>query len=89
MARAQAKWLATHRGRAFTEATTTNILRFANIETTNAALLDLAELAAADDRDEAARQLAAYLAAVPEAGLGPVERGRLQQLRRALVVSTS
>ena len=90
LASAQAKWLATHRGRAFTEATTTNILRFANIETTNAALLELAELAAeGGDRDDAARQLAAYLAAVPEAGLGPVERGRLQQLRRALEVPTS
>ena len=89
LARAQAKWLATHRGRAFVEATTTDILRFANIETTNAALLELAELAAAaGDREEAARQLAAYLAAVPESGLGGVERGRLQQLRRALVVPT-
>ena len=89
LARAQAKWLATHRGRAFVEATTTDILRFANIETTNAALLDVAELAAAaGDLDEAARQLAAYEAAIPDNGRGPAERGRLQQLRSVLEVRT-
>lgn len=85
LARAQAKWLATHRGRAFMEATTSNILRFANIEATNAALLELAELAGeAGDRAETARQLAAYEAAVPEAGRGRGERERLQRLKQAL-----
>ena len=89
LARAQAKWLATHRGRAFMEATTSNILRFANIETTNTALLELAEMASeAGDRKEAAEQLAAYEAAVPTAGHGRGESERMQRLKQALQVRT-
>ena len=85
LARAQARWLATHRGRAFMEATTNEILRFVNIHATNEALLESAELAmAAGDHDVAKQDLAAYLAAVPEEGRGSAERGRLQRLQQAL-----
>ena len=87
LARAQAQWLATHRGRAFVEATTSNMLRFANIEATNAALLELAEDAATTgDRPAALKQLAAYLRAVPEASMGTHQRARLARLRQALGV---
>ena len=87
LARAQAHWLATHRGRAFVEATTSNMLRFANIEATNAALLELAEDAATTgDRPAAVKQLAAYLRAVPEEGMGANQRARLARLRQALAV---
>ena len=85
LARVQAHWLAAHRGRAFAEHTTLNVLRFANIEATNAALVELAELASGSgERAVATKHLAAYLAASPEVSLGPIQRQRLQRLQQAL-----
>jgi len=63
----QADWLATHRGRAFAEGTTTDVLRFVNAPLTTVALLDQAELARGlGDAGRAGRQLQAFAAAWPE-----------------------
>jgi hypothetical protein len=82
----QAKWLATHRGRAFTESTTHDVLRFVNITASNEALLVQAELLSQDgQKQEAKRQMDAFLAAWPLVELPDSYRRRVDALQAALL----
>jgi putative peptide modification system cyclase len=82
---AQARWLATHRGRAFAESTTTDVLRFVNAAATTEALVEQAESERQAGRRDAARQhLLAFAAAWPEnAQPGGLKR-RVAELGRGL-----
>lgn len=83
---AQATWLATHRGRVYSEATTTELLRFFNVFVANASPLDAAELLAKQGRyDDARRELAALSARWPDAAQPEGLRLRAALLGKQLV----
>jgi putative peptide modification system cyclase len=78
---AQARWLSSHRGRAFVESTTTDVLRYVNVAASTEALLEQAEiLTHTGEEEEAKRQLQAFLAAWPGATLPPDLRRRMAAL---------
>ena len=85
-AQAQAHWLASHRGRVLTESTASDVLRFMNASASNEALLEQAELLSQEgQKQEARRQLDAFLAAWSRGGLPDGYRRRVDRLQAALL----
>jgi len=79
----QARWLATHRGRALAESTSTEVLRFVNAPITSEALLDQSELAMQlGQRPVAMETLQAFMAAWEQQPEGT--RRRVAVLRERL-----
>ena len=77
----EAKWLASHRGRAYIEANMSRLLTLPNVVQSDLALLRAAELAAATGaKEESARYLAQFRAAWPNAGDLSFIRPRLAAL---------
>jgi hypothetical protein len=81
----QARWLSTHRGRAYAEANVQRMLTPFNVVQTDLALLREAELSSAlGMHDEARRALSDFERAWPEAGAIDYLRARLATLRAAV-----
>lgn len=84
-ARAEAEWLATHRGRAYAERTHRPLLMALNIVDSNLALLDDAEFSLQlGERRRAETKYEAFLAVWPQAESIPWLRPRLDRMEAAL-----
>ncbi|MEZ5460427.1 putative peptide modification system cyclase [Dokdonella sp.] len=82
---AEARWLASHRGRAYAEYAPGNVLTPFNVSQTNLALLRGAELALeANDRKAAANQLESFRNVWPAAGQSPELARRIASVQSAL-----
>jgi hypothetical protein len=81
----EARWLASHRGRAYAEYTPGNLLTPLNVGMTNMALLLGAELALElDDTKSAASQLDSFRKAWPQSGQSPALARRIASVQSAL-----
>jgi putative peptide modification system cyclase len=81
----EARWLAEHRGRAYLEINSLQILQARNVIESDLALLRMAELAHALDRDEEAQQqLAAFDAIWPRNAQPPFAAARAEHLSQLL-----
>ena len=86
----EARWLATHRGRAYAEYYPGQILTAYNIEQSNLALLRGAELALAQKDSASARSLLAeFITAWPDAAHHPAWQERTSRLHKSLSESQS
>lgn len=88
-AREEARWLAGHRGRAYTEASAGFMFRPFNVAQSNLALLDVAECALQlGDTDDAAQALRAFRKAWPEPGMPAWIAARVGKVEASLAAGS-
>ncbi|WP_182530449.1 putative peptide modification system cyclase [Dokdonella fugitiva] len=81
---AEARWLTAHRGRAYAEYNSQRELTALNVLRSNLALLSIAELTVATDKDAARTGLDAFRQAWPDAERVPTLAKRMQNVRSVL-----